>query len=105
MSDEIVSTVEQNGECEITTTADAMQEACGRLLTAERKLQKLREHPLLFSDPKVHCAWWDALEETYICDSNLHRLFVGGKPSKEQNVLYNKFRLMLLQGSKLTPSA
>src|SRR5690242_21887443 len=105
MSEEIVSTVEVNGECEITTTADAIQEAAGRLLTAERRLQKLREHPLIFVDPKISVAWWECLEEVYIADSNLHRLFVGGKPSKEQNVLYNQFRLMLIQGSKLKASA
>lgn len=105
MSDEIVSTVEQNGECEITTTADAMQEACGRLLTAERRLAKLRAMPDVISDPHVNSAWWDALEDVYVADCNLHRLFVGGKPSVAQNKLYNQFRLMVIQGSKLTPSA
>jgi hypothetical protein len=105
MSDEIVSTVEANGTVEVTTTADALQEAAGRLLTAERRLQKLRDHPLILVDPKISVAWFDCLEEVYICDCNLHRLFVGGRPSPEQNRLYNQFRLMVLAGSSLKPNA
>lgn len=103
--DVTVSTVEANGTVEVTTTAEALAEAAGRLLTAEQRLQKLRDHPLVLSDPKVNVTWWDCLEEVYICDTNLHRLFVGGKPSPEQNRLYNEFRLMVLQGSKLKANA
>jgi hypothetical protein len=99
--EEIVSEVFDGDKVEITTTAEALSEAAGRLPTAERRLQKLRDHPLLFVDSLVNCAWWDCLEEVYICDTNLHRLFVGGKPSPAQNRLYNEFRLMVLLGSKL----
>jgi hypothetical protein len=60
---------------------------------------------LLFVDSLVNCAWWHCLEEVYICDTNLHRLFVAGRPSPEQNRLYNEFRLMVLQGSKLKANA
>jgi len=102
---EIVSTIEVNGNVEVTTTADALQEAAGRLLTAERRLQKLRALPDVISDPQVNAAWWDALEHVYICDCNLHRLFVGGRPTPEQTKLYNEFRLMVLQGSKLKANA
>lgn len=105
MSEEIVSTVEVNGDVEVTTTADALQEAAGRLLTAERRLQKLKALPDILSDPKTNATWWDCLEEVYICDTNLHRLFVGGRPSPQQNKLYNEFRLMVLQGSKLKANA
>lgn len=105
MSEEIVSTVEQNGTVEVTTTGDALLEAAARLLTAQRRLDKLSAHPLVITDSKINVAWWDCLEEVYICDTNLHRLFVGGKPCPEQNKLYNEFRLMVLQGSRMKANA
>jgi hypothetical protein len=40
--------------------AEAMQEACGMFLTAERKFQKLNANPDCVIDSRLNCEWWDA---------------------------------------------
>ena len=84
---------------------ERMREACGMLLTAERRLQKIAAHPDVVTDSKINCMWWDSLERVYECDKALWRLFVGNQPTPAQNKLYNEFRKMLLKGSSLKPSA
>src|ERR1700739_2252090 len=85
--------------------ARRMEEACGMFLTAERRFQKLCNHPDKVTDPKVNLAWWEALESFYEREKIVWRLFVGNQPSPEQNKLYAKFREMLVQGSRLKANA
>jgi|ERR1700733_1450419 len=102
-----------NGKPHITdeqTLADMeaeerMREACGMLLTAERRFQKISSHPQVVSDSKINCMWWNALESVYQADKALWRLFVGNQPTVAQNKLYNEFREMLLKGSSLKANA
>ena len=90
---------------EDTLQAEAMQEACGMFLTAQRKFQKISAHPDVVTDSKINCMWWDALESVYHADKALWRLFVGSQPTPAQNKLYNEFREMLLKGSSLKANA
>jgi hypothetical protein len=85
--------------------ARRVEEACGMLLTAERRLQKIAAHPDVVADSKINCMWWDSLERVYECDKALWRLFVGNQPTPAQNKLYNEFRKMLLKGSSLKANA
>lgn len=56
------ATIEQ---MEREEAARRMEEACGMFLTAERRFQKLCEHPDKVTDPKVNVAWWESLEQVY----------------------------------------
>jgi hypothetical protein len=85
--------------------ARLMEEACGLLLTAERRFQKLCDHPDKVTDPKVNLAWWDSLEQVYEREKVVQRLFTGPQPTLEQNKLYARFRAILLKGSKLEANA
>jgi hypothetical protein len=85
--------------------ARRLEEACGLFLTAERRFQKLCDHPDKASDPKVNVAWWEALESVYEREKVVWRLFVGPQPTMADNKLYAKFRELLLKGSKLKANA
>jgi hypothetical protein len=82
-----------------------MEEACGMFLTAERRFQKLSDHPDKVTDPKVNLAWWESLEQVYERERVVWRLFVGPQPTMADNKLYAKFRKLLLKGSKLKANA
>ena len=86
-------------------TARRMEEACGMFLTAERRFQKLSDHPDKVTDPKVNLAWWESLELVYERERVVWRLFVGPQPNMASNKLYAKFRKLLLEGSKLKADA
>ena len=112
MFDELISTtikpdgtVEERRVTEDALKAEAMQEACGMFLAAERKFQKISAHPDVVTDSQINCMWWDALEDVYQADKALWRLFVGSQPTIAQNKLYNEFREMLLKGSSLKANA
>lgn len=90
---------------ENTLQAEAMQEACGMFLTAERKFQKLNSHPDVVTNPRLNTAWWDALESVYERERVVWRLFVGPQPDIESNKLYAKFRKLLLEGKSLKADA
>lgn len=112
MFDEIVRTKIEDGNVTVereptedTLQAEAMQEACGMLLTAERKFRKLSAHRDVVTDSRINCMWWDSLEQVYQADKALRRLFVGSQPTIAQNKLYNEFREMLLKGSSLKAHA
>jgi hypothetical protein len=62
--------------------ARRMEEACGMFLTAERKFQKLCDHPDKVTDPKVNLAWWESLEQVYEREKVVWRLFVGPQPTR-----------------------
>ena len=85
--------------------ARRMEEACGMFLTAERRFQKLCDHPDKVANPKVNVAWWEALEQVYEREKVVWRLFVGSQPTMADNKLYAKFRELLLKGSKLKANA
>ena len=85
--------------------ARRMEEACGMFLTAERRFQKLCDHPDKVTNPKVNLAWWDSLEQVYEREKVVWRLFVGSQPTMADNKLYAKFRKLLLEGSKLKADA
>ena len=85
--------------------AEAMEEACGMFLTAERKFQKLSAHPDVVTDPNLNVEWWDALELVYRAEKTVWRLFVGPQPTMADNKLYAKFRELLLKGSNLEANA
>ena len=86
-------------------TALCMEEACGMFLTAERRFQKLSDHPDKVTDPKVNLAWWESLQTVYERERVVWRLFVGAQPTIEDNKLYARFRELLLKGSKLKAKA
>lgn len=85
--------------------ARRMEEACGMFLTAERRFQKLCDHPDKVTDPKVNLAWWESLEQVYEREKVVWRLFVGAQPTMADNKLYAKFRDLLLKGSNLKANA
>jgi hypothetical protein len=108
MFDELISTtikpdgaVEERRVTEDTLQAEAMQEACGMFLTAERKFRRLNANPDCVTDPRLKVQWWDALDIVYRAERNVWRLFAGSHPNQHSNMLYAKFREMLLKGSKL----
>ena len=113
MFDEEISTlIRQDGSAEQkhclmedTLHAEAMQEACGMFLTAERKFQKLNANPNCVTDPRLNVEWWDALELVYRAEKTVWRLFVGSEPTMADNKLYAKFRELLLKGSNLKANA
>jgi len=110
MFDEVVSTtIKPDGTVEEVSSADhqaeAMREACGMFLTAERRFQKLNRHPDRVTDPRINVEWWDALEDVYEKEKALWRLFVGPQPDLASNRLYARFREMLLKGSRLKANA
>lgn len=86
---------------EDTMQAEAMQEACGMFLTAERRFQKLNANPDCVTDPRLNVEWWDALELVYRAERTVWRLFVGPQPGMRSNKLYARFRELLLKGSSL----
>jgi hypothetical protein len=85
--------------------ARRMEEACGMFLTAERRFQKLCDHPERVTNPKVNLAWWESLEQVYEREKVVWRLFVGAQPTRADNKLYAKFRDLLLKGSNLKANA
>jgi hypothetical protein len=85
--------------------ARRMEEACGMFLTAERKFQKLSAHPNVVTDARLNLAWWDALEDVYQKERTVWRLFVGPKPDLRSNMLYARFRELLLKGRSLKANA
>lgn len=85
--------------------ARRMEEACGLFLTREREFQCIAQHPRVVSDPQMNALWWDRLEAVYVAEKAVQRLFVGLRPTLEQNKLYAKFRKLLLEGSKLKANA
>jgi len=84
---------------------EVMQEACGMFLTAERKFRKLNTNPDCVTDPKLNGEWWDALDLVYRAEKTVWRLFVGPQPDLRSNMLYAKFRELLLKGSSLKANA
>ena len=106
--DEIVrTTVNPDGTAEETRWAheEAMREACGMFLTAERRFRRLDTHPDVVKDSKLNLQWWDALESLYERDKALWRMFVGSQPTMADNKLYARFREMLLKGGSLKANA
>jgi hypothetical protein len=85
--------------------ARRLEEACGLFLTAERRFQKLCDHPDKVSDPHVNVAWWESLQTVYEREKVVWRLFVGSQPTLAENKLYAKFRELLLKGSNLKANA
>jgi hypothetical protein len=68
MFDELISTtIKPDGRVEVKHVDDAFQaeamgEACGFFLTAERKFQKLNANHRRVTDPDLNVRWWDALD-------------------------------------------
>lgn len=87
------------------TDEETLAEACGMLLSAERRFQRISARRKIVSDPKVNCEWWDSLESLYQHERVVWRLFAGPQPTPEANRLYAKFRRMLLEGSELEANA
>jgi len=106
--EEIATLIKDNGSAEQkrlftedTLQAEAMQEACGMFLTAERKFRKINAHPDVVTDPRLNVEWWDRLELVYRAEKTVWRMFVGPQPDMRSNMLYAKFRELLLKGSSL----
>jgi hypothetical protein len=85
--------------------ARRLEEAAGMFLSAERRFQKICEHPDKVTNHKVNVAWWEALESVYERERVVWRLFVGPQPTTADNKLYAKFRKLLLEGSRLKADA
>jgi hypothetical protein len=112
MFDELISTmikpdgtIEERRVTEDALKAEAMQEACGMFLTAERKFRKLNANPDCVTDPRLNVEWWDALDLVYRAEKTVWRMFVGSQPDLRSNMLYAKFRELLLKGSSLKANA
>jgi hypothetical protein len=112
MFDELISTtikpdgtVEERHVTEDALKAEAMQEACGMFLTAERKFRKLNANPDCVTDPRLNVEWWDALDLVYRAEKTVWGMFVGSQPDLRSNMLYAKFRELLLKGSSLKANA
>ena len=112
MFDELISTtikpdgtVEERRVIEDALKAEAMQEACGMFLTAERKFRKLNANPDCVTDPRLNVEWWDALDLVYRAEKTVWRMFVGSQPDLRSNMLYAKFRELLLKGRSLKANA
>ena len=101
----LITDEETIAQMEREEAARRMEEACGMFLTAERRFQKLGDHPDKVTDPKVNLAWWESLEQVYERERVVWRLFVGPQPTMADNKLYAKFRELLLKGSKLKSNA
>ena len=109
MFDELTETrIEADGTAQVRTMYDedalqpeAMQEACGMFLTAERKFRKLNANPDCVTDPRLNVEWWDALDLVYRAEKTVRRMFVGSQPDLRSNMLYAKFRELLLKGRSL----
>ena len=85
--------------------SEAMREACHAFVCAERRFRKLDENPACVTVPALNLQWWDALESMYLCDKTVWRLFVGPTPDLRSNMLYAKFRALLLKGKSLKADA
>lgn len=112
MFDELISTtikpdgtVDERRMTEDALKAEAMQEACGMFLTAERKFRKINAHPHRVTDPRLNVEWWDALDLVYRAEKTVWRMFVGSQPDLRSNMLYAKFRELLLRGRSLKANA
>jgi hypothetical protein len=110
MFDELISTtIKPDGTVEEVSTADhqaeAMREACGMFLTAERRFQKLSSHPDVVTNPAINARWREALKDVYEKARTVWRLFVGPQPTMADNKLYARFRALLLKGSSLKADA
>jgi hypothetical protein len=112
MFDELISTtikpdgtVEERRVTEDALQAEAMREATGMFLTAERRFRKINAHPDVVTDPRLNVEWWDALELVYRAEKTVWRLFVGPQPTMADNKLWARFREILLKGSKLKANA
>ena len=100
-----ISDQETLDQMERQEAARRMEEACGMFLSAERRFQKLCAHPDKVTDPKVNVAWWESLEQVYVREKVVWRLFVGPQPTMADNKLYAKFRELLLKGTNLKANA
>jgi len=98
-------TVEERRVTKDTLQAEAMQEACGAFLAAERKFRKINAHPHCVTDPRLNVEWWDTLDLVYRAEKTVWRMFVGSQPDLRSNMLYAKFRELLLKGSSLKANA
>lgn len=112
MFDEIASAKIENGKVTVerepakdTLQAEAMREACGMFLTAERKFRKLNANPDCVTDPRLNVEWWDALDLVYRAERTVRRLFVGPQPDMRSNRLYARFRELLLKDGSLKADA
>ena len=112
MFDELISTtikpdgtVEERSVTENALKAEAMQEACGMFLTAERKFRKLNADPDCVTDPRLNVEWWDALDLVHRAEKTVWRMFVGSQPDLRSNMLYAEFRELLLKGRSLKANA
>jgi hypothetical protein len=108
MFDEIAETkIAADGTAQVRTMyeegdqSEAMREACGVFLTAERKFRKLNANPDCVTHPRLNVEWWDALQRVHRAERTVFRLFVGPQPDMHSNMLYAKFRELLLKGSSL----
>jgi hypothetical protein len=101
----LITDEETIAQMEREEAARRMEEACGMFLTAERRFQKLCDHPDKVTNSNLNVAWWEALEQVYEREKIVWRLFVGPQPTMADNKLYAKFRKLLLAGSKLKANA
>ena len=82
-----------------------MEEACGMFLTAERRFQKLCAHPDVVTKPKLNIAWWDSFGGRLSEGARGLAAIRRSEPDMRSNILYARFRALLLKGKKLTADA
>lgn len=101
----LISDEQTIAQMEREEAARRMEEACGLFLTREREFQRIAQHPRVVADPQMNALWWDRLEAVYVAEKAVQKLFTGPQPTMADNRLYAKFRLLLLEGSKLKAHA
>jgi hypothetical protein len=72
-------------------------EACEAFILAEQKFEKI-EATVKLRDSGSVCEWWDRLEERYVCEKKVWRLFTAGDRSPQSGKMYLQFRQKLLSG-------
>lgn len=85
--------------------AEAMDEACRAFVAAEKRFRYIDAHPDVVSNPRLNVQWWDCLEQMYLADKKVWRLFIGPQPTSADNMLYARFRERLLAGKSLRPDS
>jgi hypothetical protein len=72
-------------------------EACRSFVVAEKRWKTLDATVRLDSSADV-CEWWDRLEERYVCEKKVWRLFTARDRSPRSGKMYLQFRETLLSG-------
>lgn len=112
MLDTLIETkIEADGKAQVKTLFDEsaaaemdFADACRDFVAAEKAFCKLNAVVRTDSAKDV-CLWFDLLEERYLTEKRMWKLFIGGDRSRRTGRLYLEFREALLAGKSLRADA